>query len=209
MVTIKYHPYSPEKRERRERIQLVLTGFTLFILLMDTSPGPSMTMTVIRIFAAALGFAHVMFALRLEKVKALLRGRYEKIMAVFAGLVLITGGVVLRLEGSNAAYLVQIIVGFFYLFGLPVIIRRTRDRYLLTLDKEGLSFRNNVFTSKNIAWDAVTAARLADDHLSVTVKNRTQPFTFYCNDKEQSTAGLQTVIKKYFKGLTHPGTEHR
>lgn len=196
MITVKYHKYPPAKQERQERIQLVATGFTLFLIMMDTSPNPSITMTILRVFAAVLGFSHVMCGLRLEKAKALIGGRFEQIMAIFSGLVLITGGIVLRMEGSNSAYIVQIIVGIFYIVGLPVVIRRVSGRYLLTLDENGLAFRNKLFKSSRIGWDDIAGARMENRCLTVDLKRRQRKFTFYL-EEDAPLQEIRNAVEPY------------
>ncbi|MBN2414844.1 hypothetical protein JXO52_03335 [bacterium] len=196
MITVTYHKYSPAKQERQERIQLVATGFTLFLVMMDTSPNASMTMTILRVFAAVLGFAHVMFGLRLEKTKRLLGSRFEQIMAIFSGLVLITGGIVLRMEGSETVYLIQIGLGLFYIVGLPTIIRRISGKHVLTLDKEGFAFRNVLFKSSRLGWNAVTDVRIENRCLTMNLKQRKKTLRFYLED-DGLLQDIQNAVDSY------------
>lgn len=195
MIQVQYHTHSNQKRKQTEKFQLIATGFTLFIVLMDPSENPSKIMTTIRIAAAVLGFAHLLCGLRYEKASALLGNHFEKILAQTAGLVLILGGVLLKLEGSNSAYLVQIIIGFFYIFGLPILIRKVKGKFELRIDQNGIHYRKFLKRHYTLPWDEITSAKINNEHLYVNSKHRSRPFHFYL--QEAPLPEIKQFIENY------------
>ncbi len=202
MITVAYHTKSKKTRKRTERIQLIATGLTMLLSLMDPVKDATLFYLVIRITAIILGIFLIGSGLRYERALKLLGDHFETTFTRLSGIVLLLGGILLRMQGSKGAYLVQIIVGILFIAGLPIIIKRIKGALQLRADKDGITYSKRFHGYRTIPWEEIGSISFSDAVLVLKSKKNNRSRTFYLEKDDSNIHLLRKILEGHFKELS-------
>jgi len=196
MFEVKYFKRSLRKRHLGTRLQLIASGFTLFIMLTEPSKNPSTVMTTLKILAAFLGLIHLLGGLKYEKAKSLLGNHFEMTLYFLSGLIIILGGIILKLEGSHTVYFIQILLGLFYILALPKIAKKAMHKNTLQIRQDEIRYSKPFKNIINLSWKKIISIELDEKHLQVKTKDRNKVLHFYLIDSIDNNLELINLIEK-------------
>ena len=197
MVTVRYTSKPEKKRIRTERIQLMATGFSLIVILLDPLENPTLFSIAVRVTAVILGVVLVVSGAKYNSIKNVLDCRLETILTRLSGVVLILSGILLKIEGSGTVYAVQIVLGLVYIIVLPSLFRRGKGVFLLSADETGVTYRRIFRSTAKIPWEDIDTVSMRDTTLTIKRKNHSKPETFYLTGDNKEPDLLREVFEKH------------
>lgn len=166
-IKIGYLKTTNNRVTRAEKLQLLLPGFTLFLIGVETFSQPGLVFKIIAWCHFLIGFLHLLFFAKYQQFRDVFGSRFEVYVYYLVGSVFIVDGISYFIQGKNLLPWVTLSLGLFHIFAMERFINKVKSKMFFKISQQGFFINRIIKKPLDFKWDEVQTLSIGCDSITL------------------------------------------